>query len=319
MKKRSKILSVITIGCTIMMVACSSGSSSEKLFTENVSTNKPLSLSKDLGLDSIVIIYNATSWANKYKFVIKDSSAILNGTEYKEKRYGEWDLLKDPVGPAVELSDSDKCLLLEYVNKLYVSKTHKIIAKKIKTNEYIEADWPDLNVVLYDNGSKSENAITICETKNGYYLEYSKEFEDFTHRLLILAGKYSYPNSPHLYYRENEYNKDDEDDVFSSCEWMPSFPGGDVALMKYIKDNMIYPPEALKNKIEGKVIVQFVVTKTGKVGKVKVARAVNKELDQEAVRLIKMLPDFSPGRNNVGEPVNVWYTIPITFKLPDNN
>ncbi len=76
---------------------------------------------------------------------------------------------------------------------------------------------------------------------------------------------------------------------------MPSFPGGDVALMKFIKDNMIYPYEALKNKIEGKVIVQFVVTKTGKVGKVKVVRSVNKELDQEAVRLIKMLPDFSPG------------------------
>ena len=100
---------------------------------------------------------------------------------------------------------------------------------------------------------------------------------------------------------------------------MPSFPGGDAALMKFIKDNMIYPSEALKNKIEGKVIVQFVVTKTGKVGKIKVARSVNKELDQEAVRLIKMLPDFSPGRNNVGEPVNVWYILPVIFKLPDNN
>ena len=109
------------------------------------------------------------------------------------------------------------------------------------------------------------------------------------------------------------------DEVFHSSGHMPSFPGGDVALMKFIKDNMIYPPEALKNRIEGKVIIQFVVTKTGKVGKVKVVRSVNKELDQEAVRLIKMLPDFSPGRNNVGEPVNVWYTLPVIFKLPDNN
>ena len=109
------------------------------------------------------------------------------------------------------------------------------------------------------------------------------------------------------------------DEVFHSSGHMPSFPGGDVALMKFIKDNMIYPYEALKNKIEGKVIVQFVVTKTGKVGKIKVVRSVNKELDQEAVRLIKMLPDFSPGRNNVGEPVNVWYILPVIFKLPDNN
>ena len=109
------------------------------------------------------------------------------------------------------------------------------------------------------------------------------------------------------------------DEVFHSSGHMPSFPGGDVALMKFIKDNMIYPYEALKNRIEGKVIIQFVVTKTGKVGKIKVARSVNKKLDQEAVRLIKLLPDFSPGRNNVGEPVNVWYILPVIFKLPDNN
>ena len=109
------------------------------------------------------------------------------------------------------------------------------------------------------------------------------------------------------------------DEVFHSSGHMPSFPGGDGALMRFINDNLKYPPEALKNRIEGKVIVQFVVTKTGKVEKVKVARAVNKELDQEAVRLIKMLPDFSPGRNAMGEPVNVWYTLPVIFKLQDNN
>ena len=110
-----------------------------------------------------------------------------------------------------------------------------------------------------------------------------------------------------------------DNQVFHSADHMPSFPGGDGALMRFINDNLKYPPEALKNRIEGKVIVQFVVTKTGKVGKVKVARAVNKDLDQEAVRLCKMLPDFTPGRNAMGEPVNVWYTIPITFKMPDNN
>ena len=110
-----------------------------------------------------------------------------------------------------------------------------------------------------------------------------------------------------------------DNEVFRSADHMPSFPSGDGALMRFINDNLKYPPEALKNRIEGKVIVQFVVTKTGKVEKVKVARAVNKELDQEAVRLIKTLPDFSPGRNAMGEPVNVWYTLPVIFKLPDNN
>lgn len=117
----------------------------------------------------------------------------------------------------------------------------------------------------------------------------------------------------------NVTTNDSNDEVFSSCEGMPNFPGGDVGLMKFIKVNMKYPPEALKNKIEGKVIIQFVVTKRGKVGQVRVARSVDIDLDREAVRLCKMLPDFTPGRNAEGEPVNVWYTLPVTFKLPDNN
>ncbi len=110
-----------------------------------------------------------------------------------------------------------------------------------------------------------------------------------------------------------------DDGIFNSCAQMPHFPGGDGALMRFINDNLKYPPEAFENRIEGKVIIQFVVTKTGKVGQVKVARAVNKDLDREAIRLCKMLPDFTPGRNALGEPVSVWYTLPVSFKLPNNN
>ena len=64
--------------------------------------------------------------------------------------------------------------------------------------------------------------------------------------------------------------------------------------------------------------MQFFIEKTGKVGEVKVARGVDKELDAEAVRVCKSLPDFSPGRNAVGEPVGVWYTMPVTFKIQES-
>ena len=113
--------------------------------------------------------------------------------------------------------------------------------------------------------------------------------------------------------------KTSDDGIFNSCAQMPHFPGGDGALMRFINDNLKYPPEAFENRIEGKVIIQFVVTKTGKVGQVRVARAVNRYLDREAIRLCKMLPDFTPGRNALGEPVSVWYTLPVSFKLPNNN
>ena len=106
-----------------------------------------------------------------------------------------------------------------------------------------------------------------------------------------------------------------EEEVFKSAAHMPSFPGGDAALMSFINKNIKYPQVAQDNGTQGKVIVQFVVEKDGRVGEVKVARGVDSSLDREAVRVCKMLPKFSPGRNAVGDPVRVWYTLPVTFKL----
>lgn len=100
---------------------------------------------------------------------------------------------------------------------------------------------------------------------------------------------------------------------------MPSFPGGDTALINFLRDHLRYPEKAAKNNIQGKVIVQFVVEKSGHIGEVKVARGVDKELDREAVRVVKSLPSFSPGLNSDGDPVRVWYTLPITFNLQSNS
>ena len=116
---------------------------------------------------------------------------------------------------------------------------------------------------------------------------------------------------------ENQVSRSDNE-VFGSSAHMPSFPGGDWALIRFFSENVVYPEEAYKNHIEGKVIVQFFIEKTGKVGEVKVARGVDKDLDAEAVRVCKSLPDFSPGRNAVGEPVGVWYTMPVTFKIQES-
>ena len=95
---------------------------------------------------------------------------------------------------------------------------------------------------------------------------------------------------------------------------MPRFPGGEAALMKYLESHINYPPEAAKNNVQGHVIVQFVVKKDGSIGEVKVVRSLEKDLDKEAIRVIKSLPKFTPGRQD-GKAVNVWYTLPVTFKL----
>ena len=101
--------------------------------------------------------------------------------------------------------------------------------------------------------------------------------------------------------------------IYRSVEQMPRFPGGEAALMKYIESHIQYPPEAIKNQVQGHVIVQFVVKKDGSVGEVKVVRSLDKVLDREAIRVIKSLPKFTPGRQN-GKAVNVWYTLPVPFK-----
>ena len=97
-------------------------------------------------------------------------------------------------------------------------------------------------------------------------------------------------------------------------EQKPQFPGGDAALLKWVSEHIRYPAMAQESNIQGRVVVQFVVTKTGKVGEVKVLRSKDPDLDKEAVRVVKSLPAFVPGKMN-GHAVNVWYTLPVTFKL----
>ena len=99
-------------------------------------------------------------------------------------------------------------------------------------------------------------------------------------------------------------------------DYKPTFPGGEKALIEYIESHIQYPAKALKKRIEGRVEVQFVVDKTGNIGEVKVVSSVDKDLDEEAVRLVKTLPKFTPGRIS-GKAVPVWYTLPVTFTLPE--
>ena len=106
--------------------------------------------------------------------------------------------------------------------------------------------------------------------------------------------------------------------IFKSVEQMPQFPGGDQALLKYLSSHINYPPMAAEKNVQGKVILQFVVEKDGRVGEVNVARSVDKDLDKEAVRVVKSLPKFTPGRQN-GQAVRVWYTLPVQFKLQGTN
>ena len=105
-----------------------------------------------------------------------------------------------------------------------------------------------------------------------------------------------------------------KEEVFTAVEQMPQFPGGEGELLKYLGSHINYPPMAAENNIQGRVVVKFVVKKDGNVGEVIVLRGKDPDLDKEAVRVVKSLPKFIPGKMN-GQPVAVWYTVPVNFKL----
>lgn len=102
--------------------------------------------------------------------------------------------------------------------------------------------------------------------------------------------------------------------IYTEPDEMPQFPGGLNGLMEFLSSNIVYPPVAAENNVQGKVLVQFVVEKDGSVGEVKILRSVEVNLDYEAIRLCKLLPKFKPGLVD-GKPVRVWYTLPINFLL----
>ena len=106
--------------------------------------------------------------------------------------------------------------------------------------------------------------------------------------------------------------------TYDAVEVIPEFPGGTEALLSFIKDNLKYPQKAIDEQTEGRVIVQFVIDKTGKVSSPEVIRGVTSELDQAALDIVSALPDWKPGEQD-GQKVNVKYTLPVVFKLKYGN
>lgn len=107
----------------------------------------------------------------------------------------------------------------------------------------------------------------------------------------------------------------DKNAPYEYAQQMPQFPGGEVEMLKFFSKYTKYPAIAFENGIQGTVLVRFAVMKDGSIEQVQVVRSVEKSLDDEAMRVVKLMPKWMPGQQN-GENVNVWFTLPVKFKLP---
>lgn len=108
--------------------------------------------------------------------------------------------------------------------------------------------------------------------------------------------------------------KHEPEKIFVAVEQPAEFPGGQAAMMKWLSNNIRYPESAQANGIHGRVVVKFVVEKDGSIGSPSIVKGVDRDLDQEALRVVKRMPKWQPGKNN-GQPVRSYFNLPVTFRL----
>ena len=232
---------------------------------------------------TIILWFNPFSWL--YKKSIKENHEFLAdegvlGNGYSADRYQKL-LFEQSTGLHLGLANSfNQSLTFKRLNMM----------KKIKSNK-----WLNLKVII------SVPVIVAMVV----FISCSKELANI---------------APETNKTENEQFKQamalsEKDTILFITEKMPEFPGGELGLRKYIAQNVKYPQEARMKGTEGKVFVRFVVTKTGIVDHVTLARGVDSILDNEAIRIVSTLPQWKPAETADGEKVNVWYTVPINFAL----
>ena len=155
--------------------------------------------------------------------------------------------------------------------------------------------------VKEDQEMKSQDELSETNTAIG---SFTVEVNDETAEVKHVEEKIAEP----------EPVKEEETKVLDVVEQMPSFPGGPSALMQYLSSNIKYPVVAEENGVQGRVVCTFVVERDGSITDVKVAKSVDPSLDKEAMRVVKSMPHWIPGKQN-GAAVRVKYTVPVTFRL----
>jgi len=146
---------------------------------------------------------------------------------------------------------------------------------------------------------------------------YLPEFIPLVDNDVELTEELSYPDEarlqPTTYFKAVELEREPEEElVFLPSEEMPEFPGGEASLKKFIAKHLQYPQAAIDEEIKGRVYVHFLIDSDGKVKKAQVVKSIHPLIDQEALRVINLLPNWKPATQN-GRSVSVWYTIPVTF------
>lgn len=284
----------------------------------------------------VLEVLTVFQWFNPFMWMLKRAirenheyladNAVLNSgintTQYKQL------LLEQAVGFQVEMANNFNSSLV----KKRIKMISKIRSSKLANFKFIFGALSLIGLLIVfaceqkeiteiaGIGDSNERKVTISLLDDKLKINGDQADVEYLHELINNKSKYVFETDSLgdiflVKAKEPEYKQlDDGEQLFFIVEDMPEFPGGDLALRKYIANSVKYPEEAIANGIAGKVYVTFAVTKTGDIANVKIARGVDPIIDREAMRVVNSLPKWKPGYQR-GKPVNVSYTVPISFKL----
>lgn len=214
----------------------------------------------------------------------------------------------------------------------WIYPTIRHMSKKLRTIEITTRDFYVVKgIVVNKDGtplssvsiSVPDNPIKVSSDKNGHFLIKDVKENTMLEFSLPEYKPYYLATGGAVFMNEMkiELEKDSgtgKDEIYSTAEKMPQYPGGEMELNKFIAMNVIYPEAALTQKAEGVVIVRFVVNTKGNIENAQIVQKVHPALDAEVLRIVSKLERFIPGSQD-GKPVSVYYILPITFALPVTN
>ena len=217
---------------------------------------------------------------------VKEEKTV--GTKADKQQSNDWE--KNLIFLGEQFGDAEPLIVID--GKVSTSEQLKALDKKEVDNITVMKNEGALKVYAKQFNADTSNGILFINTK-----EYVKNGEKKVVEVAVKAKKPEEAEKP-----------------FDVVEQMPEFPGGMPELMKFLQENVKYPEEAMKNGIQGRVVVQFIIEKDGSISGAEVIKKVNEHLDAEALRVIGEMPKWTPGKQK-GEAVRVKFTLPVTFRL----
>ena len=204
---------------------------------------------------------------------------------------------KSKIIDVVQLSDMKPAM-----NKYKLTVKPVVLATRLskleKNQSHIKSEVP---VIKLDKDVKETDQVLQSETGKGTDIKAEE----------IPADTTGFSNKTTLH---NAVNANEETPIFRIIEQLPEFPGGATAYMKWLTRNLRYPASAQKQKIEGKVVVQFIINKNGSISDLKIVKPLDPDCDKEVLRVMYMMPKWKPGTEK-GKPVRSKYVIPVVSKM----